>query len=137
MADRLPWSDELLTHVEGIDKDHKKLFALANTIFTEAAHGKEAVNKAIGDLWAYTKEHFGREEESMARHGYPHLAAHRAEHQDLIAQLDYLTDRLVSKGTEAVDDGIVDFLAAWLQTHIMGSDKRFADYLRASGRAEL
>lgn len=137
MADHLPWSDELLTNIDDIDKDHKKLFALANAIFVEATHGEKAVNKAIGDLWAYTKEHFGREEKSMARHGYPHFAAHRAEHQDLVSQLDYLTSRLVAEGTESVDNGVVDFLATWLNTHIMGTDKQFADYLRASGRAGL
>lgn len=137
VVDRLHWSDELLTHIGDIDNDHKKLFALANAIFAESTHGKEAVNKAIGDLWAYTKEHFIREEESMERLGYPHSAEHRAEHQDLVAQLDYLTYRLGAEGTESISGGVVDFLASWLNTHIMGSDKRLAGYLRASGRVGL
>lgn len=136
MADRIPWSDDLLTHIEAIDNDHRKLFALANALFASVSLGNDAVNLAYGELWTYTKAHFGREEESMTSAGYGGLADHRKDHNNLVLQLDYLTERLARSETAAVGDDFVKFLESWLKTHIMSFDRQFSDYLRAKQPAK-
>ena len=127
----LLWSDDLLVNEPEIDGDHRKLFVLANEFFASAAQGNAAVTMAIGKLCDYTKVHFGREEESMGRTGYAGMNAHKQEHEYLVYQLDALIARVMRVGTEAVGDDLVEFLGEWLETHIKGADKQYADYLRS------
>lgn len=135
MVDRIAWSDDLLTHVDVIDADHRKLFVLANGIFASVSLGSDAVDSAMGELWNYTKVHFGREEDSMRQTEYPRRTAHKKEHEDLLARFDYLTERLAASGPEAIGDDVIRFMEEWLKDHIMSFDKQYADYLRASGSA--
>ncbi|OHC74726.1 MAG: hypothetical protein A3G18_07020 [Rhodospirillales bacterium RIFCSPLOWO2_12_FULL_58_28] len=137
MTDRVEWSDDLLTHVDEIDDDHRKLFVLANNVFASVVLEDGAVNQTLGELWTYTKTHFGREEKSMTRTGYSKLAAHKKEHDDLLLELKYLTDRLMESGPGVIGDDVASFLGKWLNDHIMGFDKSYANYLRASGQVNL
>jgi hemerythrin len=131
--DQVPWSDGLLVNVPAIDEDHKKLFALINTIFASATHGADAINRAIGTLATYTKEHFAREEASMARAKFPSLADHKFEHEQLVYQLESIMDRLMQAGAAAVDAKLADFLKEWISQHILLWDVAYSSYLRKTG----
>lgn len=130
MSEPISWSDDLLIGVEAIDSDHKALIGLMNAIFATATHGSAAISNAIGQLTAYTKRHFAAEQEIMAKAGYEGLNAHVYEHEHLIFQLENMIDRLMMMGAEGIDSSLVDLLRAWLVEHIMGFDKKFAEFLR-------
>jgi hemerythrin len=132
MTAQVAWTDDLLINVPAIDDDHKKLFALMSDIFASATHGSEAINRAIGALSKYTKEHFSREEESMAKTNYPGLSKQQYEHEHLVFQLDTLIERLMVSGPDAVDAGLAQFLMSWLGDHIMDFDLKYAEYLKAN-----
>jgi len=132
MNTAIAWTDDLLVKVPEIDADHKKLFDLMSEIFKSATHGRDAINKAISDLSSYTKQHFAREEESMAKTQYPGLATQKYEHEHLIFQLDNIIERLLLSGPEAIDADLANFLTSWLGDHIMDYDLKYADYLRAN-----
>jgi hemerythrin len=127
------WSDGLLVNIPAIDEDHKKLFALINTIFASATHGADAINRAIGTLATYTKEHFAREESSMAQAKFPGVADHKFEHEQLVYQLESIIDRLMQAGAAAVDAKLAEFLKEWISQHILVWDVAYATYLRQAG----
>lgn len=135
MPSVIDWSDDLIVNIEAIDNDHKKLFALANQFFSSASAGSDGY-ATISALWNYTKEHFVREEESMMAAKFDGLAKHKAEHEYLILQLDYLSHRLMQEGTEAIKDSLSRFLKEWLENHIKGFDAKFAAYLRKTNSAD-
>ncbi len=130
MPAQVTWSDDLLINVPAIDDDHKKLFALMGDIFSSASHGADAISRAVGALASYTREHFSREEASMAEAHYPALSDHQYEHEHLVFQLETLINRLMTSGPEAIDGELAKFLTDWLGNHIMKFDVKFASYLR-------
>jgi hemerythrin len=129
----IPWTDELLTGVEAIDTDHKALICLMNGFFAAAPHGSDAITKAIGELVAYTKHHFAAEQEIMLKAGYEGLKAHSYEHEHLVFRLESLIDRMMMIGVRGVDADLVSLMRSWLVDHIMGFDKKLADFLRTNG----
>jgi hemerythrin len=134
MTTQITWSDDLLVKVPAIDDDHKKLFALMNEIFTSASLGADAINRAIGALVTYTKEHFAREEASMTRAEYPGLADHKYAHEHLVFRLDTMINQLLDFGPAAIDAELAKFLRSWLSDHIMSLDIKYAAYLRETGQ---
>ena len=132
MTAQVAWSDDLLINVSAIDDDHKKLFDLMSDIFTTASHGADAINRAIGALAKYTKEHFAREEASMAKTNYPGLSKQKYEHEHLVFTLESMMDRLMISGPEAIDADLAKFLMSWLGDHIMDFDLKYAEYLKAN-----
>lgn len=130
MTEHISWSDDLLTGVEAIDTDHKALIGLMNRIFASATHGSSAITNAIGELTAYTKRHFAAEQEIMAKAGYEGLQVHIYEHEHLIFRLETMIDRLMMIGAEGIDAALVSLLRGWLVDHIMGFDKKFAEFVR-------
>ncbi len=132
MAAQVTWSDELLINVAAIDSDHRKLFDLMRDIFTTSSHGADAISRAVGALEKYTREHFAREEESMAKTNYPGLSAQKYEHEHLVFTLESMMYRLMSSGPEAIDADLAKFLTSWLGDHIMNFDLKYAEYLKAN-----
>ncbi|CAA7616209.1 conserved hypothetical protein [Candidatus Terasakiella magnetica] len=133
MTQQVTWNDDLLVNVSEIDNDHRKLFDLMDGIFSSATHGAAAVNTAIGQLATYTREHFSREQASMARSSYPLLGDHTYEHEHLVFQLESLINRLMVEGPDAVDAELAQFLMSWLGDHIVAWDMKYAAYLRETG----
>lgn len=120
------WSDDLLVHIEAIDNDHKELFQLINRFLELRGRTKDEVLQSINALWNYTKHHFSKEETLMEAVGYDQLTRHRTEHKDLVLHLEYLIDRVMQSGAEAIDDTLIQFMKSWLQDHIIGFDHKFA-----------
>ncbi len=73
-------------------------------------------------------EHFQREEGFMRAIGYPDYAAHKSEHAQLLAELKTLLRALADRGEVSLDAETLGTLKAWLIGHIVGEDKRFAEY---------
>ena len=64
----------------------------------------------------------------MLKHGYEGLAEHRTEHEDLIASVQALQQRLHDQGKPVLGDQIA-FLEHWLTGHIFGADMKMGAYL--------
>ncbi|NGZ07649.1 MAG: bacteriohemerythrin [Magnetococcales bacterium] len=129
-----PWTDQLLTGIHAVDEDHKKLVGMVNLIhrlLTEGA-GSEEVGKVINELATYTQFHFGREEKMFDQYGYPETADHKAKHMRLLQDVTGLMEKFAA-GDFAAPMDLLTFAKAWLIEHILGTDMRFAPYLRAKG----
>ena len=120
------WSNDLSVNVKEIDDEHRKLVGMINTL-NEAmlSHkGREAQKATIDAMVDYAATHFAREERYMQEFRYQGYQAHRVEHQKFTAKALELQDRADRAGFILTLE-IVDFLKAWLQNHIMGTDKRY------------
>lgn len=130
------WTEDLNTGNSLIDGDHSKLVTLVNVLFEamEVARANDAMCKAMNDLIAYTKEHFGREEAEMERIRYVASLAHKSEHANLTRQIVELKAMLDSGGRINVP-AVADFLSEWLREHIVTADLRLAAALKRETQA--
>lgn len=129
----LEWNEDLAVGHPLIDTQHRSLFDRFGA-FVDACdqrRGPEQLRELFGFLDDYVQGHFGEEEALMARHGYPELARHQAEHRRFIDQLAALKRELESAGpTVQVLIRTNKALIYWLTEHIREVDIRLAGFLR-------
>jgi hemerythrin-like metal-binding protein len=95
---------------------------------------EETQHQVLGELIRCTMAHFAAEEAAMESFGYPGLRQHQQEHQDLTSEvLDYTA----TSGRELTEAaiGLESYAHHFLTWHILQSDRRLADFLRAGQSA--
>jgi hemerythrin-like metal-binding protein len=134
--DRLTWTEDLNTGNPLLDGDHRQLTAFVNALFEamEEPPPNSAIGKAMSNLIAYTKEHFGREEAEMERVQYVASLAHRSEHANLTRQMAELKAILDSGGNINMP-AVSTFLREWLHHHIVTADRKLAAALERETQA--
>ncbi|MDE7019100.1 MAG: bacteriohemerythrin [Lachnospiraceae bacterium] len=113
-----------------IDKEHEKLFSLANEthelLNDDLLHDKtESMTNLISELIDYTKQHFAHEELYMDSIHYANMPAHIVQHRKFEESLmkfdiDSLEDDREHQN-ETVER-LLDFLIGWLIHHIQQVD---------------
>jgi len=63
----------------------------------------------------------------MAKHKYPGLKDHKKEHIKLTKEVIQLNENK----NYVFSDNVADFLIAWLTNHILGTDKKYAEFILA------
>jgi hemerythrin len=124
------WQPHYSVNIGSIDAQHQNLFRIAGELHAamSAGQGKNALARILERLVQYTARHFAHEERLMGLHGYPGLAAHRAEHQELTRRvLQFQTD--YDAGRVAMTVELIHFLKDWLTHHIAGTDQKYAPFL--------
>ncbi|HTT61120.1 MAG TPA: bacteriohemerythrin [Bryobacteraceae bacterium] len=130
------WKPEYSVLIPEIDAQHKRLFALAAELHAAMAQGKakSVLEQSLAQLVDYTQVHFAAEEQYMARYDYPESIAHKAQHDQLTAQVIDLQKRF-ARGEQALSINLMVFLKNWLEGHIAGSDQRYSAYIRSKRAA--
>ena len=125
------WKPEYSVQIPEIDAQHKRLFGLASELHEAMAQGqgKTVLEQSLAQLVDYTKVHFAAEEQFMAKYRYPELAAHKAQHDQLTAQVIEL-QREFSAGNTMLTVSLMTFLKNWLEQHIARSDQQYSVYIR-------
>lgn len=93
----LVWRPQMSVGNTLIDSDHRYLICLINTVelSLRVPGNGDLVGVAIEQLMQYTRDHFAREEVIQLKIQYPHYLAHKAEHQNILAQLTALRARIL------------------------------------------
>ena len=132
----MQWRDELATGVEQIDRQHQELIARVNGLLAACwqGKGKAEVAETLAFLGDYVVTHFADEEKLQQEAGYPDLAAHKALHEQFIADYGQLVQEFERTGATVglvvkVNRVVVD----WLVQHISRVDKAFAEFYRTRG----
>jgi hemerythrin len=75
----IEFGDDLLTHIEEMDKQHMRLVALLNNVYELLKEGKreEALELFKKELLSYVEHHLSEEEKFMEKIGYPDLDKHK------------------------------------------------------------
>lgn len=124
--------DEYLTGIELIDKEHKRLFEIADEAY-QILHNEFIPDKydnmcdILDKLKEYTLMHFEHEEQYMEEIGYSKILSQKVQHHEFREKLDAVDLNDVDKDPEAALQDILTFLTEWLVDHIMHLDKRIGN----------
>ncbi|OPY61605.1 MAG: Bacteriohemerythrin [Syntrophorhabdaceae bacterium PtaU1.Bin034] len=130
----MTWTEDFSVNVKQVDEQHIKLVELLNRFHDamKLGKGKEVMGMTFSELLDYTVYHFTTEEDFFKKYGYPHLVAHKKEHETLTKQVLELSDRF-SRGEPVISAETMTFLKNWLNNHILKSDKKFGPFLNGKG----
>lgn len=121
---------EYLTGIESIDKEHTRLFELAdetyNLLHDDITQDKApGIVRLISELINYTRTHFSHEEAFQKSINYPYIAEHAAQHrqfEDSLANIDLDALENDLEGQNDTIESILEFLVNWLINHIKKVD---------------
>lgn len=121
---------EYYTGIEFIDKEHARLFELAqethDLLYDDLLQDKsDRIVHLVSELINYTKTHFAHEEAYQKSINYAHIKEHAAQHRQfedslLEIDLDEVENDFDSQN-ETVEN-LLDFLVNWLVNHIQKVD---------------
>ena len=121
------WNDSYKVGETSIDEQHQELFMRAADIIAAVNHESQMLSALR--LYQYTRTHFSHEESLMRHCHYPDMAAHLAQHEALMRQLQLFLQH-ITRDT-LVKDELEDFIAQWFLGHIANSDRKLAQFLKA------
>ena len=132
-----PWDDKLITGIAFVDRDHKRLVEMVNTLHQAMKEGKgmKVIGPILDEFVAYTGGHFAREEAVFDKYNFPDTIAHKAIHNKLVdTVLSVVAD--YKAGNFAVGIDLLMVAKAWLLEHIMGQDMEFVPFFLKHGAQE-
>ncbi len=129
------WKQSLSVGVAEIDARNKKIFTTFEKLLSasEAGMDLDTLEKPLRGLVDYTKDHFSREEDLLEKHGFPSTTAHRAEHQRLIEDIEWLQRQFKNEDSPAARGKTLNYLGQWLTEHISGYDFQYRLFLKSRG----
>ncbi len=124
----LVWKEEYAIGVELIDKQHKHLFAIGNSIYELLENyilddKYDKIIKILTDLREYTKYHFQSEEEYMLQIKYPGYFSQKVEHDDFIDKIEEIELQNLDENQEEYIRELMLFVFNWILEHILQRDK--------------
>ncbi|WP_456381692.1 bacteriohemerythrin [Persephonella sp.] len=130
----IEWSEELELGIPEIDQQHRKLVEMLNEFYTELeeGHQKEAVEHFLKNLEDYLHYHLDYEEKFMEEKGFPETDNHKKVHQMFKNLYAEEKQRYLEGDSKALRE-LVAFTFSWLFSHIMKTDKKYAEYLKERG----
>lgn len=134
MVDGFKWSPAFETGEPEIDKDHRALFALANSIGEDVGkRGSCSCSAHVKDFIDLAERHFAKEEKILARFGFPDLEAHKVYHASLLAQANRLKQVCDAATDPEAAEACYGELVAFLVDDIVRGDSQFKSYLDHHG----
>ena len=130
----MSWKEAYDVNIAQIDQQHKKLVDLINALNEAMAKGraKDVLNKILNELVAYCASHFKLEEQIMQVNGYPEYDEHKDKHDKMTAKVLSLKKE-VAAGKKLISLDVMKFLEQWLDKHILGTDQKYAPFLKSKG----
>jgi hemerythrin-like metal-binding protein len=134
MMELIKWNNSYSVGFDKIDEQHKQLFTLLNQLYNAMSVGKgrEVITKTLDELTDYTKKHFFEEEKLMFVYSYPQYESHKALHTDFVTKIKEMRKK-ADAGEVRITIELADFLKKWLVDHIIGVDKKYAEYFSQVG----
>ncbi|MBI9067832.1 MAG: hemerythrin family protein [Salinivirgaceae bacterium] len=91
--------------------------------------GSDVIGKIINELFDYSVLHFASEERYFKKYEYPETEDHLIEHAKFIDEVSDFMKKFEAKKLSLTIE-VMQFLQAWLKEHIMGSDKKYAEFFK-------
>ncbi len=127
-----------LPHVdlESMNRDHRDQVEMINAVdeALEAHDGSEttlrALDEAIEDFAAHTREHFSQEDDQMRRLQFPAFTLHTEAHVNALSHMDGVIDAWKQdRDPEALGRYIREEFPAWLVRHVTLMDTVCAQFV--------
>ncbi|HWT73818.1 MAG TPA: bacteriohemerythrin [Mobilitalea sp.] len=122
------FKEEFRTGIESIDKEHVKLFEIADrayeTLMDDFIPDKyDYIVHILKELADYAVVHFQHEEEYMMSIRYKKLISHKVEHDEFTEKIAGYNFDEIDVNQRGVILELLDFLNDWLVHHILENDK--------------
>ena len=120
---------EFLTGIEMIDREHKRLFEIAENLYQlkcrEYVTDKyDHIREILTELRDYTMTHFEHEEAYMKSISYKRMFSQLSQHDALRETIcGWDLDAIDEDRDEAIGD-MLNLITDWLVNHILNEDKR-------------
>lgn len=129
----ITWTAEQYgTNVAFADDEHRILFDKLNKLYDLATGGaaRSEVGAQLDDLIGYVVGHFAHEETEMQAKNFDGFAAHKAQHQALVAVCGGLQAKFHA-GEGEVTEEVGQMVKNWLDHHIPVFDKAYSAALNS------
>jgi len=129
----LKWDDYYSLENEEIDKQHRGLFDLVNSLIISCDEGKdtEKIKETLLFLVNYTLQHFNDEEALQKECNYPEYENHKKLHDDFKAVVVNLVQRFSQTGSSVdLSKDVKKIVIKWLVKHIMNEDKKIGRHMK-------
>ena len=145
MKEFFEWQNEWTLGIEIIDRQHRQLAVLLNKIVelylknggqTGSEQRSNQLHEQLKIFYEKVREHFNDEEDLMLKANYPGHTEHARDHLMLLAELTHYI-RHIEEGLNNINIGTLDSLKIWFISHIISSDKEFADFLQVHSQDEV
>jgi hemerythrin len=136
--EKLFWKDAFSVGIEKIDNQHQHLFAIINKFIEsiDSADDAEQVSQILNEMAVYARKHFTDEEKLMQEYGYHGLEPHKWQHAFFIDMTTELLTQFMNSQDKTADR-IADFLRLWLTGHILKTDMKYNDFIKAKMPAQV
>lgn len=131
----IKYTNDLITGVEEMDKEHRKLVELFNQVYELMKEGRkqEASEKFIKELKTYVDTHLKHEEEFMESINYPEIDKHKRLHGTFRKLVYALEDKINSGDLSAFRQALAAAWG-WIHVHIKTTDRKYGEYYRSIRR---
>ena len=135
---QIKWKDEYSVNIAEIDKQHKKLFELAERVYTMANldddyDDYDEIMDVLKELKDYTVYHFGYEEQLMDKYGYERTEAHKIEHHFVVKKIQKFESRDVDDMQKETILDLLAFVSDWIAGHILKEDMAYKEFFNSHG----
>ena len=134
------WKEKYELGVPLVDTQHRELFQRVEDFMRSLRSSTPwedkvlAVNETLEFMKGYVVEHFRDEEAYMERIGFPHYAAHKKLHVDMVNYVVEISGEYERSGfNEQLMQQFSGKLLAWLINHVASEDQRLATYAIEKG----
>ena len=128
--DIFPWDDNFNTGLPTVDEQHRRLVALLNLLASHVAFKTDIpqLNRIFDELADYAVYHFETEEAIWKNYFADDTAEieHRATHARFVDEVTRLRGEVGNRSTAQLAEDALAFLARWLASHILESDRKMA-----------
>jgi len=144
MKNFFEWRNDWSLGIEIIDRQHRQLAVMLNKIAelylndsgqTDSEQRSNQLHEQLNIFFEKVREHFNDEEDLMIKANYPGHTEHARDHLMLRAELKHYI-RHIEEEPDHINIGALNSLKAWFISHIISSDKEFADFLQEHSQDE-
>jgi diguanylate cyclase (GGDEF)-like protein/hemerythrin-like metal-binding protein/PAS domain S-box-containing protein len=133
--DIFPWDDNFNTGIELIDTQHRQLVLILNRLATNIAYesSRDKLGTIFDELIDYTLYHFQTEEAIWHKYlpDNPLEIEHQAVHQEFVDTVVHFKAEQYTRSFDEIAEETLGFLARWLASHILESDRYMAHIVLA------
>ena len=135
IVDMFPWDENFNTGIEVIDTQHYQLVSILNRLAMNIASetNRDDLDAIFEELVDYTLYHFETEERIWHKYlpDNPLEMEHQVIHKEFVDKVLYLKSQLYISSSDALAEETLNFLARWLASHILETDRYMAHIVLA------
>lgn len=131
----ISWNEKYETGIEEIDKQHKTLFKIAESLYA-AKEGEEkelgqSIDKTADEFLEYVKYHFKTEESLMEKCCFKGLDEHKRVHKEFEEKaISYQARIKEESGDMFLAMEMMNFLIDWIIGHILVMDREYVECVK-------